>query len=36
MATNPVIVQGQQFVDTVTKNRIMIVGVEYELRTPNR
>jgi hypothetical protein len=28
LATNPVTVQGQQFVDTVTKKRIMIVGVE--------
>jgi hypothetical protein len=28
LATNPVVVQGQQFVDTVTKDRIVIIGVE--------
>lgn len=26
---NPVIVQGQEFVDSVTKDRVMIIGVEY-------
>ena len=27
-AVNPVVVQGQEFVDTVTKNRVQIIGVE--------
>ncbi|KAF2423548.1 hypothetical protein EJ08DRAFT_701053 [Tothia fuscella] len=30
LATNTVIVQGQQFVDSVTKDRIMIIGVDYQ------
>jgi len=29
-SVNPVIIQGQEFVDSVTKNRVMIIGVEYE------
>ncbi|QDS73282.1 hypothetical protein FKW77_005063 [Venturia effusa] len=29
-AVNTVTVQGQEFVDTVTKNRVMIIGVDYQ------
>jgi len=28
-SVNPVVIQGQEFVDSVTKNRVMIIGVEY-------
>lgn len=28
-SVNPVIIQGQEFVDSVTKDRVMIIGVEY-------
>ncbi len=28
-SVNPVVVQGQEFVDSVTKDRVMIIGVEY-------
>ncbi|TID25658.1 glycoside hydrolase family 72 protein [Venturia nashicola] len=30
LAVNSVTVQGQDFVDTVTKNRVMIIGVDYQ------
>ena len=29
-SVNPVLIQGQEFVDSVTKDRVMIIGVEYE------
>lgn len=28
-AVNPVVIQGREFVDTVTNNRVQIIGVEY-------
>jgi hypothetical protein len=28
-AVNPVVVKGQEFVDTKTNNRVQIIGVEY-------
>jgi hypothetical protein len=28
-SVNPVIVQGQEFVDSVSKDRVMVIGVEY-------
>ena len=28
-SVNPVVIQGQEFVDSVTKDRVMIIGVEY-------
>ncbi|KAE9973567.1 Sulfite reductase [NADPH] subunit beta [Venturia inaequalis] len=30
LAVNTVTIQGQDFVDTVTKNRVMIIGVDYQ------
>lgn len=30
VAVHPVVVQGQDFVDTVTKKRLMIIGVDYQ------
>jgi 1,3-beta-glucanosyltransferase GAS3 len=35
-SVNPVIIQGQEFVDSVTKDRVMIIGVEYGDRGKSR